>query len=590
MENMARISLALPEIKPTNVENNAREIVKAVSDAAVKAPHIIAFPAYALTGASCGFMFKSKNVSGDVAKAIAFIAEETEKNDFFIVIGLPDTNGNSAAVVLRSGKVIRYIDSNSQDDVISYKNFAFAVRLGSGKDIIGTPCPKADLLICLSSLTARIGVRKKEREFYASYSRANDIAVAAVNGNIGETTAPYLYDPFALVYESGELLREAAEDEKLITADVDLDIVTNKSVETFKSNICEDNGIISTDGGFSRSPKCNPFLPTDLIRRRSALDEMFDFQVRSLTGRMKASGIKKLVLGVSGGLDSTLALMVSVRALDDLKLPRTNLIGVTMPGFGTNDRTYYNALKLIVGFKAEMREISIKEAVLQHFADIGHDAENHNSTYENAQARERAQILLDIANTENALVVGTGDMSEIALGFFTYSGDQAAHFNVNQSLPKTVIREVINRQMTLAPFEPEADLLSDIVLTPISPELLPSQGTDFAQKTESIIGSYELHDFFLYYYVKYGFDPQKLYEYARHSFLGIYDDDEILRTMKIFFKRLTSNQFKRSFSPDGANFGEISLGIQDFIFPSDMENGELMQKIEKISGRTSKKG
>lgn len=582
MENMARITLALPQIKPANVEYNAKKILKTVREAYAKNPHIIAFPAYCLTGASCGFMFKSKNVIADIAEAVRFIADETAKLDSFIIIGLPDAQGNSAAVVIHKGEIIRYIDENSQDDALKYRNLAFTVKLGGGKTLIGSSCSDANLVICLSANSAKIGMRKKEREFYNSYSRANGVAVAAVNGNYGETTSPYLYDPFAMVFESGELLSQTSDDEKIITADIDLDIIGTENMKCFNTNLLQSTDKISTQSGFLRNPKCNPFLPTDLVRRRLALDEMFDFQVKSLTGRMQSSGIKKLVLGVSGGLDSTLALMVAVKALDDLELPRTNLIGVTMPGFGTNDRTYYNALKLIVGFKAQMREISIKDAVLQHFSDIGHDADIHNSTYENAQARERAQILLDIANTENALVVGTGDMSEIALGFFTYSGDQAAHFNVNQSLPKTVIREVINRQMTLSPFEPEADLLSDIVLTPISPELLPSE-TEFAQQTEMIIGSYELHDFFLYYYVKYGFDPQKLYKYAVHSFFGIYDKEEILRTIKIFFKRLISNQFKRSFNPDGANFGEISLGIKDFSFPSDMDSKEILDKLESIN-------
>jgi NAD+ synthase (glutamine-hydrolysing) len=275
--------------------------------------------------------------------------------------------------------------------------------------------------------------------------------------------------------------------------------------------------------------------------------------------------------------------MVAVKALDELKLSRNNLIGITMPGFGTNDRTYYNALKLIVGFKAQLREISIKNSVLKHFEDIGHNPEIHNSTFENAQARERAQILLDIANSENAIVVGTGDLSENALGWFTFAGDQIAHFNVNDSIPKTVVREIINRQMALSPFESEADLLSDIVLTPISPELLPSENGDFSQKTESIIGPYELHDFFIYYFVKYGFSPKKLYNYATHAFFGVYDEKEVLDTMKIFFKRFFSNQFKRSSNPDGANFGEVSLASCDVDFPSDLDLEGIMKEIDNIT-------
>ncbi len=335
--------------------------------------------------------------------------------------------------------------------------------------------------------------------------------------------------------------------------------------------------------GILRPVRKNPYLPADETEANQLLEELFDLQIRSLTARLQNTGIKKLVLGVSGGLDSTLCLLVAAKALDALELPRTNLIGVTMPGFGTTDRTYFNALALLEALGADSRDISIKQAVLQHFEDIGHSAAEHDVTYENAQARERAQILLDLANKEKALVLGTGDLSEAALGWSTFAGDHIANYNVNICLTKTMVRRVVDYVCGMQLLSSATETLYDILDTPVSPELLPPDSSgQISQKTEQILGSYELHDFFLFYLVHCHFRPSKVYYYACIAFAGQIEPEEIKDKLKLFVRRFFLSQFKRSCSPDSAIIFPVHLNNQEFYVPSDLSPRIFLEEIDQI--------
>ncbi len=338
-----------------------------------------------------------------------------------------------------------------------------------------------------------------------------------------------------------------------------------------------------TETVLTRTVERMPFVPEEEGEREKRCEEIFRMQAMGLKKRLSHTGAKRAVIGISGGLDSTLALLVTARAFDLLKRSRKEILAVTMPGFGTTDRTYENAISLIASIGAESREIRIGESVLCHFRDIGQEPEQHDATYENAQARERTQILMDIANQQNGIVVGTGDLSELALGWATYNGDHMSMYGVNGSVPKTLVRYLVRYYADTCGEEKLAEILRDVLDTPVSPELLPAEQGEISQRTEDLVGPYELHDFFLYYFLRFGFSPKKIYRLARYAFAGAYEDAEIKKWLTTFVKRFFSQQFKRSCLPDGPKVGSVAVSPRgDLRMPSDASAALWLEELAKL--------
>ena len=414
-------------------------------------------------------------------------------------------------------------------------------------------------------------------------SKQFNVAVAVVNGGVGDTSSPFVYEGMVCGFENGESIVLKESGDKPITAVFDLDSEIAAGSNTLGNNeSCFYSEPMQKDC-LLRNIEKNPFVPSDDYSKNIYLDELFELQVNSLYRRLINTGIKHAVLGVSGGLDSTLALMVAACAFDKAGIPRENLWCITMPGFGTSDRTYYNALGLMETLGVTKEDISIRASVLQHFEDIGHNPDEKNVTYENAQARERTQILFDISNEINGFVIGTGDLSESALGWCTFGGDAIASFNVNICIPKTVIRQIVARLVDNSVIEGTESFLTDVLQTPVSPELLPSdENGEISQKTEEILGSYDLHDFFIYYTVRYGFSPEKLFHYACCAFKEQFSASEIKTRLIVFIKRFYRSQFKRTCAPDCANITEVNLSNGNYLIPCDMNIDDLVSQAQAL--------
>lgn len=443
--------------------------------------------------------------------------------------------------------------------------------------LAGSGC---DLVLAPGCQPATAGSLARGRAAARQVSADYGVAVAVANGGPGEPSSPHYYQGWCGVWECGAEGCFALSDGGNATAlcDIDSDIIRSHKVVSATAQPCFTTATAYKEGLLRRVPR-HPFQEG---REGDDLLEIFTLQAGSLAARLDNTGLRKLIIGVSGGLDSTLALLVAARALEQSCLPPCNLIAVTMPGFGTTGRTYGNALALIDLLGADRREISIKDACLQHYRDIGLPPDDRGSAYENAQARERTQILMDLGNRENALMVGTGDLSEEALGWCTYGGDHLAGYNVNVCLTKGLVREVCTILAAREVFAGTGAVLADILDTPVSPELLPaSPDGEISQRSEEILGPYELHDFFLYYLIRYGMRPTKIYHYACIAFAGSYRPDYIKNRLVFFLRRFCAAQFKRSCEPDSAAILLPNLGRGGFSFPSDMGVSAMIRQLEQ---------
>ncbi len=466
----------------------------------------------------------------------------------------------------------------------------------------------AVLLFNLSASNEIIGKSEYRRELVRLQSGKCSAGYIYASSGVDESTTDVVFGGHAMIAENGEMLSESERFLRkgyLIISEIDVQRLRNDRIKntSFMENIpersfrkipfslCslgfEENSKEQAKGGgaqkkLHRPVDSHPFVPSDKAIRDIRCREIFDIQTAGLAKRLVHTGIKNAVLGISGGLDSTLALIVTVKTFDMLGIPRENITAVTMPGFGTTDATHEHAVRLIESFGAQLREIDIKTACLQHFADIGHDPDTHDVTYENVQARERTQILMDIANKQGGLVIGTGDLSELALGWCTYNGDHMSMYSVNCSIPKTLVMYLVRWAADNLAEGATAELLLQIADTPITPELLPPDNNGgIKQKTEDIIGPYELHDFFLYHMLRYGAPPRKLLFLAKHAFGGKYEAEEIVAWLKLFCRRFFSQQFKRSCLPDGPKVGSVSLSPRvDWRMPSDADAGVWLKELE----------
>ena len=615
-----KVGCGVPRIKVANPAYNAGEIIKLMAQAKEAGCSLLVTPELSLSGATCGDLFYQRSLMNACEAAMETILEASKGSSMITVVGLPVANGsrlyNCAAVVqdgLLRGFTPKSIlsprdtcfTSGKEDELffcecVSYCDRAvydcgdlrFGIVFGSELYAPDSPAAKlaaegANLIINLASENELPGTEQGRELHICAQSELLTCGYAYCGAGVYESTTDQVFAGAALLCENGKTLKKGKlfqRDTHLTTAVFDLQKMDSLRMKC--------GGFDGKEHHFVRdilklppmelSAYDDPVDPDPCLPRDPAwCDTTLAIQTAGLAKRMEHIAAKKMILGVSGGLDSTLALLVAVNTADLLGLPRENVLGVTLPGFGTSDRTYQNALALMKALGITLREISIADAVRRHFKDIGQEESVHDVTYENSQARERTQILMDLANKENAVLVGTGDLSEIAMGWCTYNGDHMSMYGVNASIPKTLMRHMVTHVANAMGGEAGA-ILHDIVDTPVSPELLPPDGEgNIAQKTEDKIGPYRLHDFFLYHFFSFGFAPEKISFLAKKAFEGIYDEATIDRWLKTFLRRFFTSQFKRSCSPDAPQAGPISLSPRGGLhMPSDSDFALWMEAFE----------
>ncbi len=585
-DGFVKVGAGAPEIRPGDCEYNARSIIRMINEAYMLGVRVLTLPELCITGSTCGDLFLHSALLNGAQSALNLVTEASEPLDMIFTVGVPLRIGGAlcnCAAVITKGEIVGIISkerlstaekrcfTSSGDSMrficSDYPDLGFEVCIGS--DI---PKTNADIILRMSAEPEIIGKADKRRAALSVQTSELCCAEIFAGSGEGESTANAVYGGHRLIYENGKPVAQSGLFGcGLTTTDLDLGFIAyerrRRGIFPIPSELCEFT-LSPGDTGLSREFRRQPFVPDDAKELEARCADIVQMQAAGLVKRIKHTFTKKLVIGVSGGLDSTLALIVCTKAAEYAGLAGTDVIAVTMPCFGTTSRTKSNAEKLCEQLGVTFREVNITKAVEQHFADISHDAGNMNSAYENAQARERTQVLMDIANDENGLVIGTGDLSELALGWATFGGDHLSMYGVNAGIPKTLIRRIVSYCADTYEYGDGntalAAVLRDIVNTPISPELLPDQ------KTEDSVGPYELHDFFLYHTVRRGCSPSKLYRIAKTVFCDEYDKAVVLKWLRVFVKRFFSQQFKRSCSPDGIRIGPVSLSPADLNLPSDI--------------------
>lgn len=627
----------VPEMRVADIDFNVTKIKENIDACEQMKVRVTVFPELCITGYTCADLFQQDILIDGALNALINLKKYTAGKNGVYIIGVPLHIGNSmfnCGAVLYNGRILgivpkTYITNYKEfcekrwfkssfdlhdetlcvdgEDVpvetkllfqdISVRGLCFGVEINED---LWSPVPPssyhamagARLIFNLSADNEVVG--KKDYRLALIKQQSGKCICGYIYSSCGtnESSTDLLFSGHAVISEYGSVLAESERfifNSQLIVSEIDLDKITNMRLvhNSFDEGYSPDGyRIITYEGSIpektelTRHISRNPFVPDNVKERDERCREILEIQTSSLAKRIKHTGLKKAVIGVSGGLDSTLALLVVVRTMDKLDLPRENISAITMPGFGTTDRTYLNAVSLIKSLGATFREINITEACLQHFKDIGHDPAIHDTTYENVQARERTQILMDIANREGGLVIGTGDLSEMALGWCTYNGDHMSMYSVNASIPKTLVKYLVKWMGDNSQPEVKA-ILNDILDTPISPELLPKDADGkISQKTEDIVGPYELHDFFLYHMIRYGATPEKIFYIAKYAFKNIYDDETIKKWLKLFIRRFFTQQFKRSCTPDGPKVGTVSLSPRgDWKMPSDAVSNVWLKEL-----------
>lgn len=625
-----RVAASVPELKVANVEFNTKEVIKEIKALNKEGVQIVTFPELCLTGYTCADLFSQDILITKSKEAIKEVMEETKSLDVISIIGSPIVCDNqlfNCAVVINKGEILgivpktyipnygefyekRWFSTSNTLTSRTIKLFGKDVPIGIDlifrdkdddkfafgievcEDLWSPKAPSveaalngATMIFNLSASNEVIGKYGYRKNLINMQSAKNVCAYIYSSSGVNESTTDLVFSGYAAISENGSTLVENNRfdfETNHIISDVDIQRLMNSRIRDISfmgigaaSNYrVIDIDLKDNNTDLLREYDAYPFVPSNEAKRAERCNEIVNIQACGLAKRIKHTGMKKCVIGISGGLDSTLAFLVVIEAYRKLGISFDNLIGVTMPGFGTTGRTYNNALTLMKNYGVTMREVSIKEASLQHFKDIGLDPEDRSVTYENTQARERTQILMDIANKEGGLVIGTGDLSELALGWCTYNGDHMSMYAVNTSIPKTLVRYLVKYFADIEPNEECKKTILDILDTPISPELLPpSKDGKIEQQTESVVGPYILHDFYLYHFMRYGASPDKIRYIANKAFDGMYDSETIDKWLKFFIKRFFSQQFKRSCLPDGPKVGTISVSPRgDLRMPSDADN------------------
>lgn len=629
------VATATPQVAVADCEANAQAILACINEMAAAHAKVMVLPELCITGYTCSDLFWQTKLLDEAEAALSVIAEGSRQVDALIAVGMPLRVAGkllNVAAILCRGKVLGFVP---KVNLPAYNEFYETRHFTSGSADMGTVqfcgeeipvgtnllfscenvvdlCVAAELcedlwvpnppsvqhalagasVICnLSASDEMVGKGSYRRDLVAGQSARLVCAYLYATAGEGESTTDLVFGGQNLIAENGTVLAESTTFENEInvaTIDVQRLASERRRMSTFPAAESKEYREISfalaeEETKLARFFDADPFVPSNADQLSDRCEEILNIQALGLKKRLAHTHAKSAVVGISGGLDSTLALLVTARAFDMLGLPRKGIVAVTMPGFGTTDRTYNNAVAMIKSLGATFKEVPIAKAVMQHFADIDHDASIHDVTYENSQARERTQILMDIANQANGFVIGTGDLSELALGWATYNGDHMSMYAVNASVPKTLVRHLVRHYADTSADEVLAGVLYDVLDTPVSPELLPPEDGAISQKTEDLVGPYELHDFFLYQMLRMCFPPAKIYRVAKEAFAGRYSNETILKWLRTFYWRFFSQQFKRSCLPDGPKVGSVAVSPRgDLRMPSDACVSAWIKEVETL--------
>lgn len=645
MRGLVRVGAAVPSLALGNVKENMKRHLAMMREAKEKHVSIVTFPELSLTGYTCGDLFFQRRLLDDVTDALLALKDEMPEG-ILAVVGAPlEIEGAlyNCAVVLHKGEIISavpktFLPNNGEfyekrwfqsgdarrdasvaipklkTDVCRQAIFETEDGVRFGIELcedLWAPLPPstmlsvegAEIILNLSASNELLSKREYRQQLISQQSARCQCGYVYVSAGMGESSSDLVFSGHSVIASCGTVIRESEgylADNYLMTADIDIDRIRADRMKQSSFADCAaqvramwkqepnilrtmENALLPDDVAPDYRVSKHPFIPSDKASRQLRCAQILAMQATALARRLSVTG-GKVVVGISGGLDSTLALLAACKAVDMLHLPRTNILGITMPCFGTTDRTYHNALDLMTSLGVSQREIPIHNAVRQHFADIGHDESDHSVTYENCQARERTQVLMDVANKIGAIVLGTGDLSEIALGWCTYNADHMSMYGVNSGVPKTLVRWVIQTAAENEAFSSSRECLQSILDTPISPELLPpDEKGNILQQTEDVVGPYALHDFFLYYAIRFGYPPKKVFELCCIAFQDDFSCETILKWLKNFYRRFWTQQFKRNCMPDGVKIGSIALSPRgDWRMPSDAQYKAWMDECDCI--------
>ena len=634
-QGFVKVAAVTPDIRVADVEFNKEQICRKMDEAAASGAKIIVFPELCVTGYTCSDLFTQDVLLDHAREVLTEIAAHTRDMDALIFVGAPlavDGELYNVAAAMNYGKILgvttktflpnygefyemrqfregpekaREIEFDGEmvpfgpNILFTAKQMEHLIVAAEICEDVWSPVPPsieavregATVIVNCSASDETIGKAAYRESLIEGQSARLIAGYIYSNAGEGESTTDLVFGGHNLIAENGTILAESKRFENgIIYSEIDVNRLMSERRKntTFKTakertltRVPFDIEITETE--LTRVFPSRPFVPSENRERAKRCEEILTIQAMGLKKRLEHTHAKCAVVGISGGLDSTLALLVTAKAFDELGLDRKNIISVTMPCFGTTDRTYNNACKMSLSLGAELREVPIAAAVMQHFKDIGHDPEDHSVTYENSQARERTQVIMDIANANGGMVIGTGDMSELALGWATYNGDHMSMYGVNASVPKTLVRHLVQYYADTTDDKELQEVLYDVLDTPVSPELLPPKDGKIAQKTEDLVGPYELHDFFLYYFLRFGYAPSKIYRIAKYSFAGEYDDETIYKWLRTFCWRFFAQQFKRSCLPDGPKVGTVALSPRgDWRMPSDACVASWMRDLEQV--------
>jgi NAD+ synthase (glutamine-hydrolysing) len=634
-----RTAAVTPELVVADPAYNAAKIIEAMEEAALDGAKLIVFPELAVTGCTCGDLFTQTKLLDEAVKALLSILDASIGVDALVFVGLPwRVYGKlyNCMAVLNRGMLLGLVPKTAisdKGDFCESRYFTPGIRkvsdvelvYGEG-DVENVPFGTDQLFSCnelrellvgvevgedicspyapgvrhaLAGATVivngcagveAVGAAERRRALVEVQSGRLNAAYIMAGSGIDESTTDMVFGAHCVISENGSVISESKRfSNGIIYGTIDVEKLSSERLRNTTFGPIENDDYERVDFSLDgidevQIPRLDPspFVPSEDQDRSERCEEIFTIQAMGLRKRMKAAGSKKAVVGISGGLDSTLALLVTARAFDMLGLPREDIYAVTMPCFGTTDRTYNNACSMSRAVGARLLEVNIKASVRQHFVDIGHDEDDHNVTYENAQARERTQVLMDVANDVNGMVIGTGDLSELALGWATYNGDHMSMYGVNGDVPKTLVRHLVRYYADTCEDKALAGALYDVLDTPVSPELLPPKDGVIAQKTEDLVGPYELHDFFLYYMLRYSFAPGKIFALACRAFEGQYDEETVLKWLRLFCRRFFTQQFKRSCLPDGPKVGSVGLSPRTgWRMPSDAAASAWLREVDE---------
>lgn len=634
-DGFIKVAAATPKIRVADAAYNARQICRMMDETEKEGAGIVVFPELCMTGYTCGDLFTQEILLKDAAEGLHEVADYTKDKNGLYFVGVPlavEGELYNVAAAVNRGKILGFTTKSflpNYGEFYEMRQFckgpdtARMIRFG-GREVPFGPqllfeakemeelivsaeicedvwCPVppsiqaaregAVLIANCSASDETIGKAAYRRSLIEGQSARLICGYIYANAGEGESTTDLVFGGHNLIAENGVLLAEGKRFKNgIVYTEIDIRRLLGERRRNTTFQMARERRLMRipfhiTVGNtcLTRTFSSRPFVPGEEKERAKRCEEILEIQAMGLKKRLSHTGSKSVVVGISGGLDSTLALLVAAKAFDALLWDRSGILAVTMPCFGTTDRTYQNACKMSVKLGASLREVPIAESVALHFRDIGHDIESHDVTFENAQARERTQVLMDIANQTGGLVLGTGDMSELALGWATYNGDHMSMYGVNASVPKTLVRHLVRYYADTCEDEEFKEVLYDVLDTPVSPELLPPKDGKIAQKTEDLVGPYELHDFYLYYMLRFGYEPSKIYRLALRAFDGEYDKDTILKWMNIFYRRFFGQQFKRSCLPDGPKVGTVALSPRgDWRMPSDACAAAWLRSLETL--------